>query len=324
MSIFGYSSYNSPRDFYKNGYLQTIIPSLFRKIKGVNYARERIDTPDGDFLDLDWIRSGHERLVIISHGLEGNSHRHYVKSCARHFNQNEYDVLAWNYRSCSGEINRNLRLYHHGDTEDLEQVITHAIDTRRYKKIVLVGFSMGGSTTLKYLGEYGPGVPKHIVAAATFSVPCNLWDSAHQLTFRENWFFKQRFLKKMIRKVKQKHKQYPKEVNIDGIDDIVSFGQFDERYTAPLHGFKNSRHFYRTATSDLNYPGIRLPALIVNAKNDPLLGEKCYPYKACKYHEFLHLETPRKGGHVGFFKLGSKASWMDERALEFVKEYARL
>lgn len=324
MSIYGYSSYDSPRDFYKNGYLQTIIPSLFRKIKGVKYERERIDTPDGDFLDLDWIKSRHERLVIISHGLEGNSGRHYVKSCARHFNKHEYDVLAWNYRSCSGEINRNLRLYHHGDTEDLERVITHAIDTRRYKKIVLVGFSMGGSTTLKYLGENGPSVPKHIVAAATFSVPCNLWDSAHQLTFRENWFFKNRFLKKMIKKVKLKHKQYPKEVNIDGIDGIISFGQFDERYTAPLHGFKNSRHFYRTATSDLNYPGIRLPALIVNAKNDPMLGEKCYPYKACKYHKYLHLETPRKGGHVGFFKLGAKTSWMDERALEFVSEYARL
>ncbi|MEO9964890.1 MAG: alpha/beta fold hydrolase [Reichenbachiella sp.] len=324
MSLIKFSSYSSPRDVLKNGYLQTIIPSLFRKIKGVKYSRERIETPDEDFLDLDWIKSGHERLVIISHGLEGNSNRHYVKSCARYFHQHDYDVLAWNYRSCSGEINKNLRLYHHGDTDDLELVITHAIATRKYKKIVLVGFSMGGSTTLKYLGENGPSVPKHVVAAATFSVPCNLWDSAHQLTFRENWFFKQRFLKKMIKKVKQKHKQYPKEVDIAGIDKIVSFGQFDEKYTAPLHGFRNSRHFYRTATSDLHYAGIRVPSLIVNAKNDPLLGEKCYPYKICKYHDFLHLETPRAGGHVGFFQIGAKTSWMDQRALEFISKYARL
>lgn len=324
MALIKNSTYNKPGDFWKNGYLQTIIPSLFRKIKGISYSRERIDTEDGDFLDLDWILSGHERLVIVSHGLEGSSERHYVKSCARHFDKHDYDVLAWNYRSCSGEMNRNLRLYHHGDTEDLERVITHAIDTRRYKKIVLVGFSMGGSTTLKYLGENGPNVPAHIVAAATFSVPCNLWDSAHQLTFRENWFFKQRFLKKMIKKVKKKHKQYPNDIDLTGIDEIVSFGQFDERYTAPLHGFKNSRHFYRTATSDLHYAGIRKPSLIVNAMNDPLLGEKCYPYKACKYHEFLHLETPRAGGHVGFFKPGAKTSWMDERALEFVSKYARL
>ncbi|UXX77967.1 alpha/beta fold hydrolase [Reichenbachiella carrageenanivorans] len=324
MPLIVYSSYQSSWDFVKNGHLQTIIPSLFRKIKGVNYTRERINTTDGDFLDLDWIKSGYERLVIISHGLEGNSDRHYIKSCARHFNQYGYDVLAWNYRSCSGEMNRNLRLYHHGDTEDLEQVITHAIDTRKYKKIVLVGFSMGGSTTLKYLGENGPNVPKHIVAAATFSVPCNLWDSAHQLTFRENWFFKQRFLKKMIKKVKLKHEQYPDAIDLTDIDKIVSFGQFDERYTAPLHGFRNSRHFYRTVTSDLHYTSIRIPALIVNAKNDPMLGEKCYPYTTCKHHDFLYLETPRVGGHVGFFSLGDKKSWMDERALEFVEKYAKL
>lgn len=324
MSLIKFSSYSRSGDFLKNGYSQTIIPSIFRKIKGVSYTRERISTTDDDFLDLDWIKSGYERLVIVSHGLEGNSNRHYVKSCARYFNNHDYDVLAWNYRSCSGEMNKKLRLYHHGDTEDLEQVIAHAIATRKYKKIVLVGFSMGGSTTLKYLGEYGPNVPKHVVAAATFSVPCNLWDSAHQLTFRENWFFKRRFLKKMIQKVKQKHKQFPNDLDIADIDRIVSFGQFDERYTAPLHGFRNSRHFYRTVSSDLHYTGIRIPSLIVNAKNDPLLGEKCYPYEACKYHDFLHLETPRAGGHVGFFKLGAKNSWMDERALEFVSKYARL
>jgi predicted alpha/beta-fold hydrolase len=104
----------------------------------------------------------------------------------------------------------------------------------------------------------------------------------------------------------------------------VSFGQFDERYTAPIHGFRNGRHFYRTVTSDLHYQGIKVPSLIVNAKNDPLLGEKCYPYKACKYHKFLHLETPEKGGHVGFGLRGKQHSWMDERALEFLSDYAML
>lgn len=324
MPLISYSSYESAWDFMKNGHLQTIIPSLFRKIKGVAYVRERIHTPDDDFLDLDWIPSGHQRLVIISHGLEGNSDRHYVQSCARYFQKHQYDVLAWNYRSCSGEMNRQLRLYHHGDTEDMELVIRHAIDTRRYKKIVLVGFSMGGSTTLKYLGENGTSVPKHIVAAATFSVPCHLWDSAHQLTLSKNWLFKRRFLKKMIRKVKQKHKQYPGDVDIANIDRIMSFGQFDERYTAPLHGFRSSRHFYKTVTSDLHYSSICVPSLIVNAKNDPLLGAKCYPYEVCRHHDFLYLETPSRGGHVGFFSLGAKFSWMDERAFGFAEKYARL
>lgn len=308
----------------KNGHLQTIIPSLFRKIKEVVYNRERIVTPDDDFLDLDWIASGHQRLVIVSHGLEGNSDRHYVKSCARYFHRYEYDVLAWNYRSCSGEMNKQLRLYHHGDTHDLQLVIHHAIATGRYKKIVLVGFSMGGSTILKYLGENGTAVPKPIVAAATFSVPCNLPDSAQQLAFLKNWFFKQRFLKKMIQKVKRKHQQYPNKVDVTNIDRITSFDQFDERYTAPLHGFRDSQHFYASVTSDLHYANICVPSLIVNAKNDPLLGKKCYPYEACRDHPYLYLETPRCGGHVGFFAIGGMHSWMDERALKFVKEYAKL
>jgi predicted alpha/beta-fold hydrolase len=214
MTLFSSSSYQSAYDFLKNGHFETIVPSISRKVRGVKYTRERIETPDNDFLDLDWIKSNHERLVIISHGLEGSSHRHYVKSCAKYFSNNEYDVLAWNYRSCSGEMNRQLRLYHHGVTDDLETVISHAIATRRYKKVVLVGFSMGGSTVLKYLGENGRGVPAHVVGAATFSVPCNLWDSAHQLTSPSNWFYNRKFLKKMSKKIKRKHDQFPDKINI--------------------------------------------------------------------------------------------------------------
>ena len=183
---------------------------------------------------------------------------------------------------------------------------------------------MGGSTTLKYLGENGHHVPKHVVGAATFSVPCNLWDSAHQLTFNKNWLYKRRFLKKMIIKIKLKHEQFPEDIDISEINKIVSFGQFDEKYTAPLHGFKNARHFYSTATSDLHYQSIKVPALIVNALNDPMLGSKCYPYEACENHDFLHLETPRTGGHVGFTLFNKEHSWMDQRALNFLSKLAKL
>ena len=109
MSLIKNSSYRPALEFLKNGHIQTIWPSLFREIKGIQYVRERIDTPDGDFLDLDWMPTEYERLVIISHGLEGDSNRHYMKSCAKYFNKNNYDVLSWNYRTCSGEMNRLLR-----------------------------------------------------------------------------------------------------------------------------------------------------------------------------------------------------------------------
>ena len=175
MPIIDHSNYKRP--FYLfNQHLETIIPSMFRKIKGVEYQRERIDLEDGDFLDLDWVKDGHGRLVIISHGLEGSSNRHYVKGMAKLFNRNEWDVLAWNCRTCSGEMNRTARFYHHGATDDFKSVVDHAVSLNKYQTIVLIGISMGGSLTLKYLGE-NEVFPEALLCATVFSVPCNLKSS---------------------------------------------------------------------------------------------------------------------------------------------------
>ncbi|UXP32496.1 alpha/beta fold hydrolase [Reichenbachiella agarivorans] len=323
MPVIDKSTYGNFLSPLRSGHLETIFPSLFREIKDVRFTRERINTPDNDFLDLDWLQGQFNKLVIISHGLEGSTERHYIKSCARYFHQRGYDVLAWNYRSCGQEMNLNLRLYHHGVTDDFETVVNYAVNTRRYKRIGLVGYSMGGSTTLKYLGEYGASVPKHVVAAAVFSVPCNLWNSAHQLTFRGNIFYRKRFLKKLIEKVKRKHEQFPDLIDITGIDEIHSFSVFDEKYTAPIHGFRSARHFYESASSDLHYHSIKVPSLIVNAINDPLLGGPCYPYTICQESKFLTLETPKCGGHVGFRLRGKNYSWMDQRAFEYIDSYMK-
>lgn len=300
MPIIQESSYNTHPFYIKNGHFETIIPSFLGSVKGVNYTRERITTEDGDFLDLDWIKGNKERLIVISHGLEGSSERYYVQSMAKYFFSKGWDILAWNYRSCSGEMNRALRLYHHGVTDDYAHVIQHAIKTHKYERIALAGFSMGGSTTLKYLGEQGAQIDARICAAAVFSVPCNLWDSAVQLTKKENRFYTRRFLNKMIKKIKKKAALYPNKINIDNIDSITSFDEFDKRFTAPLHGFRDAKDFYDSSTSDQFYSSIQVPSLIVNAKNDPMLGQKYYPYEVAKNHKYLHLETPKTGGHVGF------------------------
>ncbi len=124
-------------------------------------------------------------------------------------------------------------------------------------------------------------------------------------------------LKKLIIKVKRKAEQYP-EIDISGIDDIKTFDEFDERFTAPLHGFKSAMDFYTSSTSDQFYSEIRRPVLVVNAINDPMLGEKCYPFDLAKESEYLYLETPKKGGHVGFMLSGSEHTWSEQRALEFI------
>lgn len=321
MPIVKHSTYDERPYYFRNGHFETVLPSFFRNIEGLAYQRERIDTADDDFLDIDWATGGNQRLLVISHGLEGNSERHYVMSCAKYFHQRGWDVIAWNYRSCSGEMNKQLRLYHHGVTDDLETVIKHGLAKNDYPEAALVGFSMGGSTTLKFLGEQGKNLDPRIKSASVFSVPCNLWNSAEMLTLKENRFYKRRFLRKIKEKIKRKSVLWPDHIDITGIDEIKSFDVFDERYTAPLHGFKNAKDFYLTSTSDKVYDKISVPALIVNAKNDPMLGEECYPFELAKNNENLFLETPKLGGHVGFSLKKEEHSFMDERAFEFISQY---
>ena len=152
MPLISKSDYN-PMFLFSNAHFQTIYPPLFRKVKGVNYVRERILTPDRDFIDLDWSKVGADRAVIVSHGLEGHSRRSYVLGMIKAFNTRGWDGIAFNFRGCSGEPNRLIRSYHCGATEDLHTVVSHVIEKKSYSSISLVGFSVGGNLTLMYLGE---------------------------------------------------------------------------------------------------------------------------------------------------------------------------
>lgn len=311
------STYRPP--FYlKNPHLSTIIPSTFRKVEGVTYDRERLNTPDDDFLDLDWSRVASDMLVIVSHGLEGSSDRPYMKGMVKYFNQNGWDALAWNCRSCSGELNWKPRFYHHGATEDIDQVINHAIGSKTYKQVALVGFSMGGSMTLKYLGEKGENVPKEVLAGVAFSVPVSLKSSVDALAKRGNRIYRKRFMKKLEEKIRKKAAEFPDEVKYEGFDHIKYFPDFDNLYTAPLHGFKNAEDFYYKASAQRYAYSTKTQVLIVNAINDPFLGEECYPVEKCKNHEYIYLEMPKHGGHVGFALAGSEFTYMEKRAFEFI------
>jgi uncharacterized protein len=313
------SSYRPPL-FLKNGHLATILPSIFRKVTEVAYERERLELADGDFLDLEWLQGEGKGCIILSHGLEGSADRHYVKGMAKYFHAKGWDVVAWNCRSCSGEMNRLPRFYHHGATEDLGAVVEAVISRGVYEKIVLGGFSMGGSLSLKYLGEHGPAAPSEIKAAVVFSVPCDLGASVEELAKRKNAFYRKRFLKKLERKIHAKSRMFPSVISAEGFETIRFFPEFDNRYTAPLHGFANSDDFYAKASALRYMAEIDRPTLVVNALNDPFLPQACYPLELAESHRQVYLETPRYGGHVGFSKQGIRDSWMEERAWEFVAE----
>ena len=315
------SDYQSPW-FLPGGHFQTIAPSLLRKAPRVTDEKERLELADGDFLDLEWCRQEESsRLVILCHGLEANAGASYVQELAGVFSRKGWDVLAWSYRGCSGEMNRLPRFYHSGATEDLAAVVTHAIANHSAKKIDLIGFSMGGNLILKYLGEQSEEVPSRLNRAVTFSVPCDLACSAGALdTAFNREIYMRRFIKSLRKKVREKSLLFPERLNPDGLEKIRTFREFDTRYTAPLHGFVDAEDYWRSSSSRPFLEKIRIPTLLVNAENDPFLGPQCYPQAEAEANQCFNLEIPLKGGHVGFPGRKGDRSWMAERAVRFLSE----
>jgi hypothetical protein len=319
MPLVEQSSFPGPPPWQYNGHLQTLAPGLFRRVKGVDYQRERIDTPDGDFLDLDWIRRGYRRVLILTHGLEGNSSRQYIRGAAKLFSRNQWDVLAWNCRSCSGEMNRAFRMYHHGDVEDIGTVIGHANRTGQYDTVALMGFSMGANITLKYLGVHGEQAPAPVRAAVAFSAPCDLRSGAEVLDRWDNTLYYRRFLRALIQKIRIKNEQFPGRLDLSKLRQVRRWRDFDEYFSAPICGYRDAADFYRQASAKNFLEGIRIPTLLVNAGNDPILTPECMPVDTARSHPYFHLEITPQGGHCGFqTRGGGEFAWAERRALEFI------
>ena len=304
-----------------NGHLETLIPYLFRPTKKQFYERERIDTPDNDFLDLDWVKGGHKNLVIISHGLESSSHAKYVQGTADHLRQNGFDILAWNYRGCSGELNRTIKCYHSGASYDLATVVEHVLESTNYEAVYLVGFSLGGNLTLKYLGEESTELSKKIKAGCVFSTPCYLKTASHELASGFNKVYTQNFVSTLRQKVYDKEEML-KESGFDTsvVKKLKDLPAFDDFFTAPLHGFKDADDYYEQCSSKYFLKDIKVPTLIVNAANDPFLSKECYPYEEVEENPCLDLEVPEHGGHVGFYQRSrGNVMWSEARILSFLK-----
>lgn len=322
------SSYTPP-PFLSGGHLQTLYASLVRRIDFAYDRRERIGTPDDDFLDLDWAFAHTDerdepevprRVAILTHGLEGSAHRKYMRGMARVLSRRPpgWDVCALNLRGCSGETNRRVATYHSGKTEDLALVVDHVLD-QGYASVALVGFSLGGNLTLKYLGERGEQVDDRIHRAVAFSAPVDLEASSHQIGRLSNWHYTQYFLRSLRQKIRVKAEQHPEAVHTAPLRDIQTLRGFDDAYTAPLHGFRDADDYYRRASSKPLLPNIAVPTLLVNAANDPFLSAPCYPRSIARSHEDLVLEVPESGGHVGFVEFNDTGEyWSERRTLSFL------
>ncbi len=317
MPILNNSTYQ-PSFLFKNGHFNTSYRALFHKVDN-NFKRERLELADGDFIDLDVSSVNSEKLVIAIHGLEGSSKSSYILSLTEVLNKHHFDVVAINLRSCSGEQNRLLSSYHSGKTEDLEAVIEHISNQYNYNEIHIVGYSLGGNLTLKYMGE-GNVSPK-IKSAVGVSVPCSLKDSSVQMELLSNWFYLNRFLKTLKKKSFEKLEKFPDSfITKEAILAIKNFKDFDDFYTAPAHGFKDADDYYATSSCKQYLPNITTPTLLITSLDDPFFSADSYPFEEAKTNTSFFLEATKHGGHVGFgSSLNSKQNtWCEHRILEFL------
>lgn len=307
-----------------NGHLQTLLPALLRprQLRGAlpEYEREQLLLGDGDYLDLDWIRAANRRAVILCHGLEGSSRSPYMRGFALAAHLHGYDALAWNYRGCGGAPNHLARSYHSGATEDLRAVVDHVAATG-YEQIALVGFSLGGNLLLKYLGEAPESVPPCVFGAVAVSPPCDLRACAYLLNRWDRRPYLETFLRSLRIKTIEKAVRFPSQLCARDINSVRDFITFDNRYTAPLHGFADAEHYWAVASSLRYLDAIKLPTLLLTAADDPLLAPSCIPHDAAARSQSLHLEVPPSGGHIGFLerRRGRPSRYYAEtRSIEFL------
>ena len=303
----------------RNGHLNTIYSTLFRKLAPLPFERKRIETADDDFLDIDFLKNGNGKIVVLCHGLEGSSASKYIQASSELLHGNGYDVAAMNYRFCSGELNRQLRTYHSGETEDLNTVVNYVLPD--YDEIYLVGFSLGGNLVLKYVGEEVYPIDQKIKAVVGVSVLVDLHGASLELSKFKNRIYTKRFLKTLAKKMKLKHAQYPAHIDIDQMQHIKRLIDFDDHYTSAINGFKDAEDYYAQANSKQFLHQIKTPSLIINALDDPFLSTSCFPYEEARNNQHVNLMTPKYGGHVGFVSFGKKHYWHEQQLLRFIEAY---
>lgn len=321
MPVIENSSYRPPI-LLKNNHVQTVVPTLFRKVDGINYTRERISTPDGDFIDIDISSISSDKALILSHGLEGNSQRHYIKGMIKAFHNAGYDGIAFNMRGCSGVPNKRPETYHSGKTEDLHTVIQYILKHKNYKKISLVGFSLGANLTLKYVGEMGSTLHSKVKSAVAISAPCDLISSSIELHKAKNYIYAKRFLISLLKKMDEKRDIIPPEI-WEKRNSIKTLRDFDNVFTAPLNGFRDAEDYWKKCSCKNFLSGITIPALIINSADDPILGTECYPIKEAQSNKNLFLEITKHGGHMGYITFSDDGQyWHERRTVQFITDFS--
>lgn len=311
----------SPPFIFKNTHINTIYSARLRHTFPLPYVRKRVTMPDDDFVDLDWSEMGSDKLVFCLHGLEGNSRRPYVAGMMKRFNTEGWDAVGMNLRGCSGEDNRYLKGYHSGCSDDLDWVLNTVLVEKKYRQIVLVGFSVGGNIALKYTGEKGRNLPSEISHVIAYSVPCNLESCSLIMETPKNFVYLLQFLITLKQKAKEKAEKFPNQFDLQRVLKAKNFRDFDSAYTAPINGFVDCFDYWTKASSAPLLKNIAVPTLLINALDDTFLAPQCFPTDVANENPNFHLEMPKRGGHLGFMSPDTEGYlWTEHRAWAFVKQ----
>ena len=305
-------------------HVQTLAGKFLRPAPVGVLIRERIETPDGDFLDLDWMPETDPAapLVLLLHGLEGNTRRGYMVQTYHAMEKLGMRAVGLNFRGCSGEVNREPRFYHSGETEDIGFVLGALRDRFPTRPLMALGFSLGGNILLKYLGERGAQNDTPVSAAVAVSVPYDLSAGADALErgFMTKLYVRY-FLRSLFAKVRAKEKILEDVLDLDAVWNSTTLRDFDDAATAKLHGFAGAEDYYQKSSSNRFIESVRVPTLLIHSRDDPFQPASALPLGEIEANPFLSLVLTESGGHVGFYEGGppwNPAFWVEEQSASFL------
>ncbi|MCA9944702.1 MAG: alpha/beta fold hydrolase [Anaerolineales bacterium] len=316
----------TPSKWLPGGHTQTIFGRMMRRKSGIVFQRRRIDTPDGDFLDLDFPEvAGHlppkdAPIVLLLHGLEGNARRSYACETYQHLARLGIRSVGLNYRSCSGEINRTARFYHSGATDDVALALSALAEWFPHSKRGLIGFSLGANLTLKFVGEQGANGQSWVDTAVAVSPPFDMAKSSDLLARGFNRLYVQYFLQTLRPKIRAKADLLEPVIDVEKLLAARTFREFDDAGTAPLGGFRDADDYYDKCSTAQFLPAIQVPTLLLRALDDPLFAPDDVPYDLIEANPCLTAGITPQGGHMGFVEGGLSHfnCWAEQEAARFL------
>lgn len=309
----------TPAWWLPNGHLQTIWQTLVRRNENLTARYERIELPDGDFLDLAWVGPDKGPIVIVLHGIAGSIDSPYAQGILQTIVKSNWRGLFVHFRGCSGVPNRLPRFYHSGETEDIDYIIKELQRREPSTPIAVIGFSLGGNVLIKWLSKNTNS--NLIIASVAVSVPFELYKAADHLNQGLSRFYQWYLLRSLRNLIKTKFSIKPGPISLEEIDKLRTFWEFDNKITAPLHGFLDANDYYHQASSRSDLKKITIPTLILQARDDPFIPPEVNPHP----HELspsITFELHETGGHVGFISgkfPWQPVYWLEHRICEYLK-----